>query len=117
MAFSIEQFARALLGEALFYDEEYGALATVSLIDHEQKRERFVASYDPDQDQFVIEEAVEWDEIDVDADGEVDYSLAVDGSEYGCYDTPEDAADQLLALAREHNLAPSFMLMFEEDEV
>lgn len=116
MAFSIEQFARQLLIEALFYDEEYVALGNVSLIDQEQKRERFLASFDPERDEFLIEEAVEWEEIDADEDGEVDYALAVDGQEYGYYDTPEETADALLALAREHNLAPSFMLLFEEDE-
>jgi hypothetical protein len=116
MAFSIEQFARNLLVEALFYDEEYAALGNVSLIDRENKRERFLASYDPDQDQFIIEEAVEWEEIDVDEDGEVDYALAVDGKEHGCFDTPEDAADELLNLARQTNLVPSFMLLFEEEE-
>lgn len=116
MAFSIEQFARTLLVEALFYDEEYAALGNVSLIDRENKRERFLASYDPDRDQFMIEEAVEWEEIDVDEDGEVDYALAVDGREFGVYNTPEEAADELLKAARESNLVPSFMLLFEEDE-
>jgi hypothetical protein len=116
MAFSIEQFARHILTEALFFDEEYGALGNVSLIDPEQKKERFIAAYDPDQDQFVIEEALEWEELDVDADGEIDYALAVDGSEHGTYGTPEEAAEVLLELAREHNLVPSFMLIFEEEE-
>jgi hypothetical protein len=116
MAFSIEQFARHLLMEALFFDEEYGALGNVSLIDQEQKKERFLASYDPEGDQFVIEEAVEWEELDVDEDGEIDYALAVDGNEFGCYPSPEEAADELLKLAREHNLVPSFMLLFDEEE-
>jgi len=116
MAFSIEQFARQLLVEALFYDEEYVALGNVSLIDQEEKRERFLASFDPERDVFLIEEAVEWEDIDADEDGEIDYALAVDGQEHGSFETPEEAADALLALAREHNLAPSFMLLFEEDE-
>ena len=116
MAFSIEHFARHLLMEALFFDEEYGALGNISLIDGQQKRERFLASYDPDGDQFVIEEAVEWEELDVDADGEVDYALAVDGREFGCFPTPEETADELIKLAREHDLVPSFMLLFDEEE-
>ena len=41
--FSIDQFARQLLIEALFYDAEYGALGNVSLIDQEAVRERFLA--------------------------------------------------------------------------
>jgi hypothetical protein len=114
--FNIEQFARQLLVEALFYDEEYGALGNVSLIDTESARERFLASFDPERDVFLIEEAVEWEELDADEDGEIDYSLAVDGQEHGTYETPEEAADVLLGLAREHNLFPSFMLLFEEEE-
>ena len=113
--FNVDQFARQLLIEALFYDEEYGALGNVSLIDPASVRERYLASYDPERDTFLIEEAVEWEDLDADEDGEVDYALAVDGKEHGTYETPEDAADQLLALAREHNLAPSFMILFEED--
>ena len=114
--FNPDQFARQLLIEALFYDDEYGALGNVSLIDQEAVRERFLASYDPENDRFLIEEAVEWEDLDADEDGEIDYALAVDGREHGTYETPEEAADVLLALAREHNLAPSFMILFDEEE-
>ncbi len=113
--FSIDQFARQLLIESLFYDAEYGALGNVSLIDQEAVRERFLASYDPERDVFLIEEAVEWEDLDADEDGEVDYALAVDGKEHGTFETPEETADTLLALAKEHNLAPSFMVLFEEE--
>ena len=113
--FNVDQFARQLLAEALFYDNEYGALGNVSLIDKESVRERYLASYDPDRDLFLIEEAVEWEELDADEDGEVDYALAVDGKEHGTYDTPEAAAEVLMEMAREHNLAPSFMILFDED--
>ena len=113
--FNVDQFARQLLAEALFYDEEYGALGNVSLIDKESVRERYLASYDPDRDVFLIEEAVEWEYLDADEDGEVDYALAVDGKEYKTFDTPEATAEALLSLAREHDLAPSFMILFEED--
>ncbi len=115
MAFSIEHFARQLLIEALFYDEEYVALGNVSLIDGANQKELFLASFDPERDTFLIEEAVEWEDLDADQDGEIDYALAVDGKEYGTYETPEDAADALLGLAREHNLVPSFMLLFDEE--
>lgn len=113
--FNADTFAQQLLAEALFYDEEYGALGNVSLIDQDSVRERFLASYDPERDTFLIEEAVEWEDLDADEDGEVDYALAVDGKEYGTYDTPEAAAEKLHALAREHSLAPSFMILFEDD--
>ncbi len=115
MPFNSDQFARQLLIEALFYDAEYGALGNVSLVDKESVRERYLASYDPERDKYLIEEAVEWEDIDADVDGEVDYALAVDGKEYGSFETPDDTADALLALAREHDLAPSFMILFEEE--
>jgi len=113
--FNVDLFARQLLTEALFYDEEYGALGNVSLIDQESVRERYLASYDPDRDLFLIEEAVEWEDLDADEDGEIDYALAVDGQEHSTYGTPEETAEVLLTLARDNNLAPSFMILFEED--
>lgn len=115
MPFNSDQFARQLLIEALFYDAEYGALGNVSLIDKESVRERYLASYDPERDTYLIEEAVEWEDLDADEDGEIDYALAVDGKEYKTFDTPEETAEMLLDLAREHGLAPSFMILFEDD--
>jgi hypothetical protein len=115
MPFNSDQFARQLLIEALFYDAEYGALGNVSLIDKESVRERYLASYDPERDTYLVEEAVEWEDLDADEDGEVDYALAVDGKEYATYETPDAAADALLSLAREQDLAPSFMILFEEE--
>ena len=46
---------------------------------------------------------------------EIDYALAVDGQEHSTYSTPEETSEVLLALARENNLAPSFMILFEEE--
>ncbi len=60
-------------------------------------------------------QAVEWEDLDADEDGVVDYSLAVEGDKLHTFETPEETADALLELAREHGLAPSFMLMFDED--
>ena len=114
--FSIEHFARTLLIESLFYDEEYGALGNVSLIDPEQTRERFLASFDPERNIYHIEEAIEWEDLDADRDGEIDYALAVDGTEHGTYEDPAAAAAELLKLAAEHGLTPTFMILFEEDE-
>ena len=117
-AFNLDQFTRRLITETLFYDEEYGALGNLSLIDLKTSREHYVASYLPDDGMFVIEEATEWeDHVDPDEDDEIGYALAVDSKEYGVYDTPEEAADVLLRLAHEHSLLPSITLLFEEDEV
>lgn len=115
MAFNVDQFARQLLIEALFFDSEYGAFGNVSLIDKESVRERYLASYDQERDVFLIEEAIEWEDLDADEDGEIDYALAVDGKEYKSFQTPDEAADALYALAKENDLAPSFMILFEEE--
>lgn len=113
MAFNSEQFSRQLITEALLYDPEFGALGNVSLVDKESVRERYLASYDPDREIFLIEEITEWEDLDADEDGEVDYALAVDGTEHSTYQTPEECADTIYNLAEEHNLAPSFMIIFE----
>lgn len=115
-AFDLDQFTRRLIAETLFYDDEFGALGNLSLIDTEGRRERFLATYVPDDGTFVIEEATEWEDYEPDASDEIGYALAVDSKEHGCYDTPEDTADTLLNLAREHGLVPSITLLFEEDE-
>ena len=116
-AFDLEHFTRRLIGETLFYDDEYGALGNLSLIDPEARRERYLSSYVPEDGTFIVEEALEWEEYEPVENDEIGYTLAVDSKEYGCYDTPEEAAEALLGLAREHGLLPSVTLLFEEDEV
>lgn len=115
--FDLEQFTRQLIAETLFYDEEYGALGSLSLIDGSSGKERYIASFMPEDGSFVIEEATEWEEYEPDEGDEIGYTLAVDSKEYGNFDTPEEAADALLKLAREHGLLPSVTLLFEEDEM
>lgn len=115
--FSLDTFTRRLIAEALFYDEEYGALGSLSLVDVAAGKERYIASYMPDDGTFVIEEATEWEEYEPDEADEIGYALAVDSAEYGSFETPEEAAEALLGLAVEHGLMPSITLLFEEDEV
>jgi len=114
-AFDLDTFTRRLVGEALFYDEEYGVGGTLSLVDPETKREKYLAAYLPEEDQFVIEEATEWDEYD-EEDDEVGYALATDSKEHGQYDDLDACATALLTLAREHGLHPSLTLRYEEEE-
>lgn len=116
-SFNLEHFARHLIAETLFYDEEYGALGNLSLIDPGARRERFIASYLPDEGIFAIEEATQWEDYSGTEDDDIGYALAVDSNEYGSFDTPEEAAEVLLQLARDQNLLPSVTLLFEEDEV
>jgi hypothetical protein len=117
MPFDLEHFTRRLIAETLFYDDEYGAIGNLSLIDPQSRRERFLASYVPDDGTFVIEEATEWEDFEPEEGDAIGYALAVDSKEHANFESPEEASDALLALAREHGLLPSVTLLFEEDEV
>jgi hypothetical protein len=117
-SFNLEHFARRLIIESLFYDDEYGALANLSLVDLDQRRERFIAYFVPDDGNYMIEEAIEWEDYNADEDpDEIGYALAVDSKEHACYDNPEEAAQAVITLASEQNLLPSITLLFEEDDV
>lgn len=116
-AFNLEQFTHRLISEALFYDEEYGALGNLSLVDLGTGQERYVASYLPEDGLYIIEEATQWEKDYDPEDDAIGYALAVDSTEHGSYDSAEQTADVLLALAKEQNLLPSITLLFEEDEV
>lgn len=117
-AFDLENFTHLLLAEMLFYDEEYGVLGSVSLVDPEARRERYIASFMPEDGHLLIEEATAWEtDYATDDDDDVAYALAVDSTEHGRYDLPEQAAVELLALAAAHDLMPSFVTLFESDEL
>ena len=114
--FNLEHFARRLLAETLFYDEEYGAIGSLSLVDTNAEREGYIASFMPEDGAFVVEEAIEWED-GIDEEDDIGYALAVDSKEHAVFDTPEEAADALLGLATQYNLVPSITLLFEEDEI
>ena len=117
-AFDLENFTHFLLAEMLFYDEEYGAIGSLSLIDPETAREQYIASFMPDEGYLLIEEATAWeDDYELEDDEDVAYALAVDSVDHGRYEVPEEAAVALLSLAKEHDLLPSFTLLFESDEL
>jgi len=116
MAFDLDTFTLRLIAETLFYDEEYGALGNLSLIDRTTSRERYIASYSPEDKIFVIEKATEWEAYSADEDDDIGYALAVDSTEFGTYESPDEAARALVTLAQNHALAPSITLLFEEDE-
>jgi hypothetical protein len=116
--FDLENFAHLLLAEMLIYDEEYGVLGTLSLVDPAARREQYIASFMPEDGHLLIEEATAWEEdYTTEDDQDVAYALAVDSTDYGRYDLPEEAAVALLSLAAEHDLLPSFALLFESDEL
>lgn len=115
-AFSSESFGKRMLCEALFYDEEYGAIGTVSLIDPVSAREMYVAAYVPEEESFVIEAATDWESIEADEIDEIGYALAVDSDEHGVYNFPEETAEELYNLTSTYDLLPSITLIFEADE-
>ncbi len=116
--FDLPTFTRILLSELLFYDEEYGAIGSLSLVDPDAAEERYIASFMPDDGTLLIEEATEWEsDYPTDEDDQAAYALAINSTEHGRFDDPDEAAAVLLGLADEHDLLPSFMLLFESDEL
>lgn len=113
--FDAENFTLRLLTETLFYDTEYGIVGVLSLVDPRQEREQYLASYSPEEDAFLIEEATDWeDETDLDEEEDVAYALAIDSVVHGTYDLPEEAAIELLTLAAQDGLLPSFTPYYED---
>ena len=116
-SFTTEEFARRLIAESLFFDAEYSALGTLSLIDLELCREVVIASYSPDEEVFVVEEASEWEDYKPGEDDDIGYALAIDSTELGTYDTAEKASKIILQQAKERNLVPSMTMLFEDEEI
>jgi len=115
--FTGENFARRLIAESLFFDSEYDALGTLSLIDPESAREMVLASFSPEDEMFVVEEATEWEQYEPGQEDDIGYALAVDSRELGSFDTAEEASSLILELARKSNLIPSVTMLFGEEEV
>ena len=114
-AFSSDDFARRLIAEALFYDAEYAVLGTLSLVDLESQREMVLASYSPDDDVFVVEDATIWEDYESGQEDDIGYALAVDSTIAGSFASAEEAAVMILQKAREASLVPSITMLFEED--
>lgn len=108
-------FALTLLAETLFYDSEYGIIGSVSLIDTSERKERFVASYDPEEEAYLVEEATAWEENPSDPDDDVGYLFAADGRIVHRLETSEETAEQLCRLAEKHELQPVFVPLIEEE--
>lgn len=113
-----EHFTQRLIAEMLLYDEELGLIGMFSLVDPEAAQERYVASYMPNEEHFLIEEATAWEEdVELEEDTDVAYALAVESDDHGTYDAAEEAAVELIRLAETHSLLPSFMVLFEDEEL
>ena len=117
MSFDINLFSERLLSEVLFYDDEYGAIGNLSLIDTNQEKEKYIAFYSPAERTFVIEEATEWEQADPDDEAYVGYDFATDTNTYLTSLDMKEIAKALMSLAAEKGLYPSISLSFEDDEV
>ncbi|MFK7848366.1 MAG: hypothetical protein AB8G77_23965 [Rhodothermales bacterium] len=113
--FDIQAFASKLIGESLFYDDEYGAISNVSLISEDEKKELFIAYFLPEETTFVIDKVTAWEEYDPDEDGAIGYALAIDSDEHMASKSQDDIAKEVLALAEKFNLTPSASLFFEDE--
>ena len=102
-------FARTLLAEALYFDDEHGSIGSVSLVDPESGKELYMASFDPESESWLLEEAVEWDDEPVEG-----LLLATDGGSLGEFDDPFEIAEAVLDLASQEGLTPVFLPLFEE---
>lgn len=112
--FTLELFTRHLMTETLLYDQEFDILGCLSLIDVERGRERYVASFAPEEGVFIVEQATAW-ESDVPDDDAIGYALATASDEHSRHEVPEEAAEVLLMLATQHSLLPSLTLLEGEE--
>ena len=113
-----EHFSQRLIAETLLYDAEMGLIGMFSLIDPEEAHERYIASYLPAEEHFLIERATAWeDDVALEEDTDVAYALAIESDDHGTYDSAEAAAVELIRLAEAHSLLPSFMVLFEDEEL
>ena len=106
-------FIKRLLADALFHETELGTWSNLSLIDESTAKERFTASFLPEESAYIIERVTKWVPFfDRDFD-DIAYAMASESVIYGTFDTAEEAATMLLNLARSHKLMPSLALLFE----
>lgn len=117
MSFNSDRFAIRLIAETLFYDEEYEALGNLSLVDTSARKERYVASYAPEDGGFIVEEATEWEDYEPGSPDDIGYALAVDSKDHATFNDADEAAAELYRLAKQHDLMPNITLLFEEEEV
>ncbi len=113
--FDLNAFSTRMIAEALFYDEEYGAIGNISLINEVEQKEYFIAYYLPEEEQFVIDKATVWEEYDASEEGAIGYALAIDTEDYLASKSQLEIAKEVLKLATTHSLMPSVALFFEEE--
>lgn len=107
--FDIAEFAKTLLAETLYFDDEHGSIGSVSLVDPLTGKELYMASFDPESDVWLLEEANEWDDEAVEG-----LIMATDGTSLGEFEDPLECAESLIEIASERALTPVFLPLFEE---
>ena len=113
-SFNLERFAKNLIAQSLFCATDVGVWSSVGLIDPVRHRERYVATMEPSEETYLIEEAIEWEPwTDTPENDAIGYKLASDFGEHGIYDSEEEVAEVLLALARAEGLEPAIMLVYD----
>ena len=117
MPFDYNAFTKRLIAESLFYDEEYGAIGNVSLINEESAREVYIAYYIPEKGRYVIDIATEWEPYDEQEDADIGYAFASDTEEHASSKSLKEVAEELLRLAVSEELTPSVAILFEEEEL
>ncbi len=113
--FDLNAFATRMIAEALFYDEEYGAIGNISLISEAEQKEYYIAYFLTEEEQFVIDKATVWEEYNPEEEGAIGYALAIDTDDHMASGSQLEIAEELLKLATTHNLMPSMALFFEEE--
>lgn len=107
--FDAREFATSLLAEVLYFDDEHGSIGSVSLIDPSSGKEMYMASFDPELESWLLEEASEWDDEPVEG-----LLIATDGKPMAEFDDPIEIAAAVIDLAAEYRLSPVFLPLFEE---
>ncbi len=113
--FDAHVFSIKMIAESLFYDEEFGAIGNVSLINEDESKEQFIAYYLPEEKNFVIDKVTAWEEYDPAEPESIGYALAIDSDEHMASKSQDQIAHEMLSLAEKHNLVPSVALFFEDD--
>ncbi len=113
--FNLQSFSSRLIAESLFYDEEYGAIGNISLVNTTEKIELYIAYYLPEEANFVIDKVTKWEAYDPEEEEAIGYALAIDSEEHMSSKSQDDIATEVMQLAEKFNLMPSVSLFFEDE--
>jgi hypothetical protein len=107
----LETFSKELLTEMLFYEENFGLVGTVSLVDMNAGKERYLGSFDPDEGAFILEEATAWAPVEDEA---MEYELAMEGEIVETITDPGKMANELFTRAVSEHLTPHLQILYED---